>query len=305
MNNHAARRVLLTGCSDFFGRACVSALRAQGFEVRATRARATDTESSLDVLDFRAVDEAVAQCDAVVHMAARRTYNADEYPAARRLHIEGALNVARSAKAHGAKMVLLGTSEEYGPAVGIPYVESAECAPVSVYGQSKLSATIQLLNDAPETVVVLRPSVIYGANQPGFMLVASCFRGAMTEGIIRLKGGQQTRDHVYVDDAAKAVVQAVLHHEGARGQIINIGSGQECSVLSIAEQVVALVGRGEIVLDPPSERPGDVQRMYLSTERAAQKLQWRAQTMLTEGLQQTLKELQKQRQMTEEKAAHA
>jgi nucleoside-diphosphate-sugar epimerase len=200
--------------------------------------------------------------------------------------------VAQAAARFGVAMVLIGTAEEYGPSVPIPYHEDARCAPVSVYGQSKLVATREALAAWPETVSVLRPAVIYGANQPGFMLVASCVSAALTGGEVRLRGGQQTRDHVYVEDAAQAVVQAVRRHRDVRGQIVNVGSGQEQSIVSIAEKVIAIAGRGRVVLDPPSDRPGDVHRMSMSTERAERLLGWRAQTSLDLGLTKTLHALQ-------------
>ncbi len=255
--------------------------------------RATKHERVLNVLDPQAVAEAVDACDVVVHMAARRTYVPDELEDAARLHVDGASIVAHAAKSRGAKMVLIGTAEEYGPTVSVPYREDARCEPVSGYGQSKLAATLRVLAEAPKTVTVLRPSVIYGANQPGFMLVASCFRGALSDGVIRLRGGQQTRDHVYVEDAARAVVQAVLHHEQVSGQVVNIGSGDERSAQTIAELVIALTGTGRVVLDPPSERAGDVQRMFMATDVASERLRWHAATTLEEGLQKMHSELQK------------
>src|SRR6185295_4997712 len=53
--------------------------------------------------------------------------------------------------------------------------------------------------------------------------------------------GKQTRSFVYVDDAADCVVRAMFSKE-AEGQVINIGSSQELTMLQLAEKVVEVGG---------------------------------------------------------------
>lgn len=97
--------------------------------------------------------------------------------------------------------------------------------------------------------------------------------------------GQASREFIYVDDAAKAIVAAALRYDGAAP--VNIGSGVEIKISELAEIVARLVGyRGRIEWDP--SMPDGQPRRLLNVERAATEFGFLAETPLDVGLATTI-----------------
>ncbi len=97
--------------------------------------------------------------------------------------------------------------------------------------------------------------------------------------------GKATREFLYVEDAADAIVSALEKLEGS--EPVNLGSGSEISIRELAEKIAALTGfRGRLLWDPT--KPDGQPRRSLDTSRAARLLGWRAGTSLDEGLTRTI-----------------
>lgn len=120
------------------------------------------------------------------------------------------------------------------------------------------------------------------------MLVAQCLRAAEEDSVVRINGGEQRRDHVFVEDAAEAFVRALEAVDGVCGHEFNVASGDARSVRSVAERVIRCAGRGRVEIGPQSTRAGDVMEATFSTELAASKLGWRARTSLEDGIARTV-----------------
>ncbi len=284
-------RVLVTGCSVFLGAAVVRALHQRNHSAIATAFTERSGVGSLDVRDPLAVRALVDQVDAVVHLAAIRAYG--EGPAvehASAVIVEGTSNVVAASKRAGVPVVIAGSGEEYGPTVSVPYREDGAYAPVSHYGRAKRRAVLSALEAYRDGVVVLRPSTVYGPRQPSIMLVAQCLRAAIEDSAVRINGGEQRRDHVFVEDVAEAFVRAAEAVEGVCGHEFNVASGDPRSVRSVAERVMRCAGRGRVEVGPASTRAGDVMDASFSTELTASKLGWRARTSLEDGVSRTVEE---------------
>jgi len=92
--------------------------------------------------------------------------------------------------------------------------------------------------------------------------------------------GTPLREFLYSDDLARAVIFLLEHYN--EDQIINVGSGEEVSILELAETVSSVVGyKGELVFD--SSKPDGTPRKLLDNSRI-ESLGWTAQTSLREGL---------------------
>jgi GDP-L-fucose synthase len=97
--------------------------------------------------------------------------------------------------------------------------------------------------------------------------------------------GRATREFLYVEDAADAIVRALETLEDS--EPVNLGSGNEIPVRELAEKIAALSGfRGRLSWDPT--KPDGQPRRALDTSRAARLLGWRARTGLDEGLTRTI-----------------
>ena len=97
--------------------------------------------------------------------------------------------------------------------------------------------------------------------------------------------GQATREFLYVEDAAEAIVLAAEKY--SQLDPINLGSGQEINIRDLVDLIKDLVGyQGEVVWD--KTRPDGQPRRSLDTTRAVREFGWKARTPFRAGLQRTI-----------------
>ena len=97
--------------------------------------------------------------------------------------------------------------------------------------------------------------------------------------------GKATREFLYVEDAAEAIVLAAERLTDS--EPVNLGAGMEISIRELSEKIAALCGfRGELVWDPT--KPDGQPRRSLDVSRAKSLLGWSAKTPLEEGLKRTI-----------------
>jgi GDP-L-fucose synthase len=118
-------------------------------------------------------------------------------------------------------------------------------------------------------------------------LIQKCVKAKMnSEKKITVWGtGQATREFLYVEDAAEAIVLAAERYE--KSDPMNIGSGDEISIRELVDLIRELVGyEGELEWD--TTKPDGQPRRCIDITRASQELGWRAHTSLREGLKQMI-----------------
>src|SRR5437899_10240376 len=99
--------------------------------------------------------------------------------------------------------------------------------------------------------------------------------------IILWGDGSPTREFLYVEDAAEGIVLATERYNGS--EPVNLGTGEEISILSLAQMIAAEVGfSGRIVWD--TTKPNGQPRRCLYVSRAQQYVGFRAQCRLSEGI---------------------
>jgi GDP-L-fucose synthase len=97
--------------------------------------------------------------------------------------------------------------------------------------------------------------------------------------------GRATREFLYVDDAARGIVRAAEHYDGA--EPVNLGAGFEISIKDLAELVARLTGfQGRLVWN--TSQPDGQPRRCLDTTRAERFFGFRAETPFEEGLRRTI-----------------
>jgi len=98
--------------------------------------------------------------------------------------------------------------------------------------------------------------------------------------------GSATREFLYVEDAAEAIVLAAEKY--AKADLVNLGSGEEISIRDLLGQIRALVGyEGSLRWD--ATKPDGQPRRCLDTSRALAEFGWRAKTPLRDGLRKTFR----------------
>lgn len=108
--------------------------------------------------------------------------------------------------------------------------------------------------------------------------------------------GSPTREFLYVEDCAEAIVQATERYN--KPEPVNLGAGFEISIKELATLIADLVGyQGNIIWD--TTKPNGQPRRSLDTGRARQEFGWQAKVSLEEGLQRTIEWYQTHRLETD------
>jgi GDP-L-fucose synthase len=98
--------------------------------------------------------------------------------------------------------------------------------------------------------------------------------------------GSPSREFLYVDDAARAIVMATERYDGP--DPVNVGTGRETSIRDLVDMIAGLTGfTGEIQWD--SSKPDGQPRRSLDTTRARESFGFVSQTELVDGLQETVR----------------
>ncbi len=162
-------------------------------------------------------------------------------------------------------LVQCSSSEVYGSALHIPMNESHPQRPMTPYAASK-AATDFIAISYYETfgldITIPRPFNTYGPRQNyksyAAVIPLTIKRILRKEAPLIYGDGEQTRDFIFVEGVAKAIVDVYLS-KNTRGKVINIASGQETSIKELIELIMELMYcESKIKYEKP--RPGDVKR---------------------------------------------
>jgi len=104
--------------------------------------------------------------------------------------------------------------------------------------------------------------------------------------------GEPTREFLYVDDAARALLLAAEHLDTS--EPVNVGTGRETKIRDLAETIRRLTGYdGELVWD--ASKPDGQPARYLDVTRARELLGFEAEVSLEEGLRLTIESYERDR----------
>jgi GDP-L-fucose synthase len=298
------RRVVVTGGHGFLGSFVVDKLRAAGVkEVVVARS---------DKHDLRVQTEALrlytdTRPDIVIHLAAVvGGIGANRKNPGRFFHDNAimGLNLIEGARISGIeKFVCAGTICSYPKFTPVPFREEdfwngypeESNAP---YGLAKKMLLVQLQAYREQygfNGIYLTPVNLYGPRDNFDLesshvipaLIRKCIEAKQTGApeIVAWGTGNATREFLYVEDAAEAIVLAAEKY--SKPDLVNLGSGEEISVRDLMEMIRAMVGAtGAVRWD--HTKPDGQPRRSLDTSRAAREFGWRAKTSLPAGLKKTI-----------------
>lgn len=204
------------------------------------------------------------------------------------------LKLAEHAAASGVQTFVFISSggTVYGPDAPLPTPETARTAPINTYGSIKAlteQALLEVGRQCGLSVVILRISNPYGPGQNGTrgmgFVAAAINKALANEPIVIWGDGSTTRDFIFIEDVGAALALAAAY----RGQsvVLNIGSGEEHSLLDVCE-FVSRNSRRPLEVQLDAGRAFDVPRSCLDVSRAAEVLGWRPSVRLEEGIARTM-----------------
>jgi GDP-L-fucose synthase len=296
-------RVLVTGGAGFLGSHVVERLRTEGADVFV--ARRSEYELT-DAANVQRLFEA-AQPELVIHLAAEvggigaNRDNPGRYWYANL--IMGAHVLEQSRLAGVRKIVLMGTICAYPKFAPVPFHEDElwngypeeTNAPYGIAKKTLLVGAQGYRKQYGTNAIYLLPVNLYGPRD-NFDLETSHVIPALIrktidaqergDGEIVLWGdGSPTREFLYVDDCAEAIVLAAQRYDDA--EPVNLGTGEEISIRELAELIAELTGfGGRITWD--TTKPNGQPRRKLDVTAAEERFGFRARTPFREGLQRTI-----------------
>ncbi|MFP4499074.1 MAG: NAD-dependent epimerase/dehydratase family protein [Vulcanimicrobiota bacterium] len=179
----------------------------------------------------------------------------------------------------------------YGEPEYIPADENHPVRPQAPYGVSKfgLEKYIEYFSDMYNLdYTVLRYANVYGPRQDphGEAGVVAIFSGKLlrNEDCLIFGDGNQTRDFVFIEDVARANLSAL---EKGNGKTVNIGTGVETSVNQLYGMMAEITHSNKKPVYKQA-RPGEVQRIALTSEKAKEILGWEPRVDIKTGLMKTI-----------------
>ena len=294
LSGYRGRAVALTGASGFIGGALLRQLLAAGADVHAMSRRppprGTERERwwQVDLCSPTALDALLLEVkpEVLFHLAG-------ETSAARHLdliqptfttNVVATVNLLSSVARNtpSTRVVVAGSMEEptrIGDAASSPYALS----------KMVVAGYARLFHQLYETRAVhLRVFMTYGPGQSAVNKLVPYVTLALLGGEpALLASGRRLVDWIYADDVAAAFLAAGLAGPEADGRSFDIGSGELTSIRTVAEEIAASVGGGELRF---GARPDPAREQERAADPAAAEstLGWRATTPLSDGLRQTV-----------------
>lgn len=316
-------RALITGGAGFIGSHLAEVLVAAGHTVTVIDDLSTGRLENLaalagqagfsfvpaSILEAAALEPLVAQSDILFHLAAAVGVDLAVRAPLRVIetNVLGTHTVFEVAARHGVKVLLASSSEVYGKSERVPYREDDDrvLGPTMrgrwVYAETKALDEFLALGYAQEAglpVVICRLFNTVGPRQSGRYgmvvprLVGQALRG---EPMTVYGDGGQTRCFCHVRDVVRALI-LLATIPSAVGQVYNIGSQEEVTILALAERIKALSGsRSEIVFVPYEQAYGtgyeDTRRRVPDISRIRAAVGWQPELGLDDILREVIADM--------------
>jgi len=247
-------KAVVTGGAGFIGLHLVKKLMSLGWEVTVIDNFSTGDQDKLHALGCMYIEEDIENVtaamkikhDVLFHLASpvsveeSFTFPNKYY----RQIIGGTANIVNWSLDSGNRdIIIASTAAIYGNDGNLPLMESGEIDPTSPYAKAKHMSELALQEEYETRQFkgsALRLFNVYGEGQrseggylsavPVFLKQYEAFQPITVTG-----DGKQTRDFVYVEDVVSACISAYTDTVENGIQILNVASGQETSIMDLAE----------------------------------------------------------------------
>jgi len=232
-------KVFVTGGTGFVGSEVLRQLVAANYEVRVLMRRGSEGKLALrdgveihlgDATDPATLVEALAGCDAVIHLVGIIREFPGQGITFERLHVEGTRNLLAAARAQGVRRYLHMSANGTGP------------AGVTAYHRSKWQAE-ELVRASGLDWTIFRPSLIFGKGGEFVTMLADLIRKLP---VVPVFGdGQYRMQPVAVAQVAESFVRALAMPE-AIGETYHLGGAESYSYDEILDLTGKAIGRDAV-----------------------------------------------------------
>ena len=298
-------RILVTGGCGFIGSNLVDKLIDLGHEViifdNISSGKVENINPKARFIEVDISEDYFDECidwfdgvDTVFHTAARARVQPSiiDPISFNKTNVDGTLTLLKMAVDSGVRrFVYSASSSAYGNTNVLPTPESHSTNPLSPYGAQKLMGEIYCKTFSQvydiETVS-LRYFNVYGERQlleGAYCLVMGIFlQQRLNNKPMTIRGdGEQRRDFTYVSDVVDANIKASQSDKVGKGEVINVGNGNNRSVNQIAD----MIGGDRITVDPVVEP----RETLADNTKAHELLDWKPTMIIEDWVKQYKKEL--------------
>lgn len=294
-------KILVTGGAGFIGSHLVDALIEKNHQVLVIDNLSTGKREHInpkarffevDLRDFEKIRSVFEGVDFVFHLAAlpRIPLSIEKPIDSNDININGTLNALVASKEAGVKKFIYSSSSSvYGGQKELPMKEGMACHPLNPYALQKYVGELYCkiffeIYGLP--TVSLRYFNVYGSRQPeqgGYVPVIGVFLKQKQKKVpLTITGdGNQTRDFSHVSDVVRANVLTMESKNVARGEVFNVGAGENHSVNEVAK----LIGGKATYIPLP---PGEMRNTLADISLAKGLLGWEPKVKLEQGIKKLL-----------------
>jgi nucleoside-diphosphate-sugar epimerase len=267
--------VLITGIRGLIGSHLKIACEALGYTVHGTT-RAESIESTLNLL-------LQVSPSYIFHTAAELVDESKMFCTNVSL-THAILHYCKNAKQSLKRLVIIGSSSEYGRKAG-PIAEYMSLEPESIYEGTKAAATMLARSFSISygiPILVIRPFTVYGPGEKPSkfipLLLALPDKIRLSEGV---------HDYVYIEDFVRILLE-VMSSCKRLFDIVNIGTGKQTSNLELVRTVERITGH-IFYMEPAQQKPYDSSSWVCDTEYLSSSYGLKATISLENGLKSTIR----------------
>lgn len=297
--------VFVTGADGFVGKCVLNTLRG-AYTITATTLHdggvttdAADHVVTLDITDPDATRAAIqaAHPTWIIHLAGFTSVAASfkQPELAHRINVDGTKSVLEAARSLPTKprVLVVGSSDEYGIVGPEPITEDMPLAPESPYATSKVAAEQLALSDYADLAICARSFPHTGPGQTPHFVTAD-----FASQIARIESGRQepsikvgnletARDISDVRDVVRAYL--LLLEKGELGEVYNVCSGRAITINDLLQQLLALSATPiTVVQDPGKVRPIDLPVLVGDNRKLKRATAWQPKIPLAQTLKDVL-----------------
>lgn len=305
---HIHKRVLVTGGSGFLGSHLCERLLQDGCEVICVdNFFSSDKDNIRHLLQnprFELIRHDVTfplfiEVDEIYNLACPASPVHYQHDAVQTIKtsVHGAINMLGLAKRTGARIFQASTSEVYGDPFVHPQTENywGNVNPIGIrscYDEGKRCAEALFFSYWRQHQLPIKVGRIFNTYGPRMhpndgRVVSNFIMQALQNQSITIYGdGSQTRSFCYVDDLIECMIRLMASPVEFTGPM-NMGNPGEFTMLELANAVIELTGsKSKLIFEPlPSDDP---KQRKPDITLAQQKLGWKPQVALKEGLKKTI-----------------
>jgi len=258
-----------------------------------------------DITDMSLLISETKDTDIIYHLGAQShvQYSLHNPVETYQTNTIGTMNVLEAARINNVtRVVHAGSAEVYGKPEQVPITEKHPLAPRSPYAAGKVASDRLMFSyycTYGMSLVTSRFFGIYGPRQsvekviPKFILKIHNNVAPMVYG-----DGSQSRDYMYVTDAADAYARLGIA-ENIDGEVINIGTGKETNIADLARLIIKLMGAKMEPKFTEKIHPGEAGRLVCDPSKGMKILNWKPTISFEEGLKKTIDYYQKHPELYE------